>query len=139
MLIGAAMYVDVLKAPSLLTLSLQGENLDIVLGIQRFIQSSKSLKKMAGEDPLLWPTVTLVCSQVKEEDGNKVYQGAVFYNYSPATLKACAAQALADINRLEKKLRARLEWSDMKMLRAILVFLDTQSWYLFTQPCRGGN
>ena len=44
-LIGAAMYVGVLKAPALLSLSLQGEKLDIVLGIQHLLKSSKLLKK----------------------------------------------------------------------------------------------
>ena len=127
-LIGAAMYVDVLKAPALLSLSLQGEKLDIVLGIQHLLKSSKSLKKMAGQDPLLWPTVKLVCNRVKEEGEDKVYQGAVLDNYSPATLKTCATQALADINRMEEKMRARLEWSDVKMLRSVLVLLDIQSW-----------
>ena len=44
-LIGTAMYVDALKALALLSLSLQAERVDIVLGIQRFLKSSKSLKK----------------------------------------------------------------------------------------------
>ena len=127
-LIGAAMYVDVLKAPALLSLTLQGEKLDIVLGIRHLLKSSKSLKKMAGEDPLLWPTVKLVRNRVKEEGEDKVYQGAVLNSYTPATLQTCATQALADINRLDEKMRARLEWSDVTMLRAIIVFLDTQSW-----------
>ena len=51
-LIGAAMYVDVLNAPSLLSLSLQDENLDIVLGIKQILKSSKALKAMASQDPL---------------------------------------------------------------------------------------
>ena len=127
-LIGAAMYVDVLKAPALLSLSLQEEKLDIVLGIQHLLKSTKSLKKMAEQDPLLWPTVKLVCSRVKEEGESKVYQGAVLSNYSPTTLKACANQALAAVKQLDEKMRARLEWSDVKILRAILVLLDTQSW-----------
>ena len=120
--IGAAMYVDVLKAPALLSLSLQGEKLNIVLSIQHLLKSSKSLNKMAAQDPLLWPTVKLVCDRVKDEVEDKVYQGAVLKNYTPETLKTCAAHALADIKRLEEKMRAR------EMLRAILVLLDTQSW-----------
>ena len=122
------MFVDVLKAPALLSLSLQGEKLDIVLGIRHLLNSSKSLKTMAGQDPLLWPAVKLVCNRIKEEGEDKIYQGAGLGNYSPTTLKTCATQALADINRLEEKMRTRLEWSDVKMLRAILVLLDTQSW-----------
>ena len=38
--------------------------------------------------------------------------------------------ALADVNKLENKIRARLEWSDVTILRAVLVFLDTQGWRL---------
>ena len=59
------MYVDVLKAPSLLSLSLQDENLDIVLGIKQILKSSKALKSMASQDPLQWPTVQLVCSGLR--------------------------------------------------------------------------
>ena len=125
MLIGAA---DLLKAPSLLSLSLQDDGLDIVQGIKQVVSSSKALKAMACQDPLLWPTVQLVCNRVKEEDGHKLYQGSVLSNYTPAVLKQCAGQALSDIKRLEEKLRQRLEWSDRDMLRAILAFLDTQNW-----------
>ena len=128
MFIGAAMYVDVLKAPALLSLSLQAEKLDIVFGIQHLLKSSTSLKKMGRQDPLDWPTVKLVCNRVKEEGEDKVYQGALLNEYCPATLKTCAAQALADVKWLEEKMRVRLEWSEVKMLRAILVLLDTHSW-----------
>ena len=129
-LISAAMYVDVPKAPSLLSLCLQEVKADIVHGIQQLLKSSTSLKKLAGQDPLLWPTVKLVCDRVKEEGEEKVFQGVVLSNYNPITLNSCAAQALVDINQLQKQLQARLEWSDVKMLRAILVFLDTQCWQL---------
>ena len=44
MLIGCAMYVDALKDPSLLSKALQGEKLDIVLGLQTVLKSKKSLK-----------------------------------------------------------------------------------------------
>ena len=127
-LIGAALYVDALKPPALLSLCLQEEKLDIVQGIQHTLKSSKSLKTLAKQDPLSWPTVKLVLNRVTEEGDDKVYQGAVLNNYSIDNLKACATQALADVQRLEEKMRARLEWSDVRMLRTILVFLDTKSW-----------
>ncbi len=67
-----------------------------------------------------------------------MYQGAVLNNYNPATLEACADRALADVNQLDK-MRERLEWSDVKMLRAILVFLDTESWSLSTRTGRSDS
>ena len=70
MLVGEAMYVDVLKPPSVLSLSLQDENLDTVGGIKNILKSSKSQKSLAEQDPLEWPTIKLVCSRIQEEDGD---------------------------------------------------------------------
>ena len=36
---------------------------------------------------------------------------------------------IADVMRMDEKMSKRLEWSDVKMLRASLVLLNTQSWY----------
>ncbi len=125
MLIGCALYVGALKAPSLLSKALQGEKLDIVLGLRNILQAKKSVKSLTNLDPLKWPTVTLVRNRLM--NGNE-YQGATLKPFNDATLNSCKAQALADVNRLEGKMRERLEWSDGKLLRAILVFLDTQTW-----------
>ena len=35
---------------------------------------------------------------------------------------------MADLNRLDEKLQIRLEWSNLALLRAILILLDTQNW-----------
>ena len=125
MLVGSALYVDVLKPPSLLSLTLQDDDLDIVQGLKHILKSTKSLKNLTEKNPLEWPTVKLVCSRVK--DGN-VYQGAVMQHFNTTTLHYCRNQALADLKQLDQKMRDRLEWSDVKMLRCILTFLDTQSW-----------
>ena len=42
--------------------------------------------------------------------------------------KYCKEQALADLKQLDLKMRDRLEWSDVKLLRSILLFIDTQGW-----------
>ena len=59
-LIGCALYVDSLKAPSILSKVLQGEKLDIVLGLQNILKSRKSLQSLTDLDPLQWLTVKLV-------------------------------------------------------------------------------
>ena len=60
---------------------------------------------ITGQDLLIWPTVKLVCSQVKDKNGDKVYQGAVLPNYSPMILKACTDLALADVKQLGKTMK----------------------------------
>ena len=79
MLIGTALSMDVLKSPSLLSLSLHEEKLDIVQWIQHLLKSSKSLKSMAGQDSLNRPILKLICSTIKEENSVKLYQGVVLH------------------------------------------------------------
>ena len=70
----------------------------------------------------------LVLDRLKDEGSDKTYQGAVLKNYSSAAIEFCKKEALADMKRLEANMRQRLEWSDVKLLRALLVFVETQSW-----------
>ena len=127
-LMGCAFYTDILQSPSFLSLSLQGDNLNIVHGLRHVLKSHQSLKKLSLQDPLQWPTVKVVCSKIVDEDGSKTYQGVCLKKYTDSTVKSCKDQALADLNRLDEKLRSPLEWSDIGLLRAILQLLDTQNW-----------
>ncbi len=43
-------------------------------------------------------------------------------------MQTCKTEALADLTRLEENLCSRLEWSDLSLLRSLLVFVVTQSW-----------
>ena len=43
-------------------------------------------------------------------------------------LEQCKKHVTDDIRRLDLKIKERLEWSDSQLMRAILVFLETQSW-----------
>ena len=45
--------------------------------------------------------------------------------YTDATITASKDQAVADLKRLDQKMRDRLDWSDIELLRSIL---DTQNW-----------
>ena len=82
---------------------------------------------MVKQDPLQWTTVKIVLDRVKNDSGENVYQGVALRRYDATTLFYCSSQALADLERLTEKMRERLEWSDTDLLRALLVFLETQS------------
>ncbi|XP_064404677.1 zinc finger protein 862-like isoform X1 [Halichondria panicea] len=118
-LIGCSMYVDALKVPSMLSKVLQEEKLNIVSSLQNILKSKKSLQSLTDTDPLQWPTVKLICNRLTA--GNE-YQGATLKNYNQAMLTSCRDQALADVQRLDSSMR------DVNLLRAILTFLDTQTW-----------
>ena len=133
-LLACALYVDVLQSASVLSLTLQYDNMDVVMGIKHILKSSHSLNKLQSQDPLEWPTAKLICSRIKEEDGSKFYQGAVLHSFNDATMKSCKRHALADLKRLDDCMRDRLELSDVDLLRSILVVLDTRSWLLRELP-----
>ena len=73
MLIGTALYLDVLKTPACLSLCLQDDHLDIVGGIKSVLNLSKSLKSLAEDDPLQWQLPKLVCSRIKDEGEDHIY------------------------------------------------------------------
>jgi hypothetical protein len=128
MIIGCAMYVDALKSPSVLSLALQEDGLDIVQGIHSILKASSSLQLLMNDTPKQWPTVQLVLSRVKSEGTDSVYQGAVLSHYDDGMFSHCSDTVLGDLQNLSDAIKHRLEWSDTKLLRSILIFLDTRSW-----------
>ena len=127
-LVGCAMYIEILKAPSILSLALQEDQIDIVYGLKQILKSASALQSLAQREPKNWPTVKLVVGRVSDEGGQKFYQGGVLKNFTDDMFTACSRQALSDLQKLDSKMRERLEWTDVKLLRSILVFLDTCSW-----------
>ena len=95
--------------------------------IKYILQSHSSLKKLTSQDPIQWPTTKAVFSRLKDENGGKVYQGAELQHFTATTAKACANQALTDLKSLDDHMRARLEWSDVNVMRSILLVLDEWS------------
>ena len=48
--------------------------------------------------------------------------------YGDEMFSCCSRQVLEDLLKLSESIKHRLAWSDTKLLRSILVFLDTRSW-----------
>ena len=57
-------------------MSLQDKELDIVLGIKNILKAVAALKSLSDLDSLEWPTVKLLLGRIKDEGGEKSYQGA---------------------------------------------------------------
>ena len=128
MIIGSALYSDALKPASLLSLTLQDDDVNIVEGIKHILKSHGSLKKLTSLNPNEWPVTKVVLSRLRDENGGKVYQGLKLHHFRDTTTNTCADQALADLKPLDDQMRACLEWSDVELMRSVLLFVDTQSW-----------
>jgi hypothetical protein len=114
--LGSAMYIDILKPPSILSLSLQDSELDIVLGMKNILKSATALKSLASQSPFEWPTVKSLLGKIKGEGGKKSFQGAELKGYSTATEEGAGKDTLGDLTRLNENMRERLKWSDTKLL-----------------------
>ena len=108
-IIGSALYTDALKPASLLSLTLQGDDVNIVQGIKHILKAHSSLKKLTSVNPVEWPVTKVVLSKLKDENGGKVYQGSELHNFRDTTTKICADQALADLKSLDDRMRDWLE------------------------------
>ena len=91
------MYVDILKAPSILSLSLQDAGMDIIQGIKSILKAAISLQSLSKENPKEWSPVKLTLSRITEEGSEKVYQGSTLSNYTDVMLSSCSAQAKSDL------------------------------------------
>ncbi len=115
-LVGCAMYIEILKAPSILSLTLQEDRVDIVQGLKQNLKSVSALQTLAMRDPKNWSTVKFVVARVSEDGGQKFYQGGVLRNFTDSMLAQCSRQALADLHKLDGKMKERLERTDVKLL-----------------------
>lgn len=75
--------MDVLKAPSLLSLTLQDDHINIVDGIKNLLKAVSTLKSLAKQESEEWPTVKTVLARIEDKDGEKVYQGTVLKKLLP--------------------------------------------------------
>lgn len=66
-------------------------------------------------------------SASKEVEHKQGYQGFPIANFD-ATIDYYKVHVLADLKRLEREIKQRLEWTDTGLLRALLAFLETQNW-----------
>ena len=66
------------------------------------------------------------------------YQGIVLTNCCHEKFWQYSNETIKDLKHLDDKLKERLEWFDVTILRSILVFLDTQSWFGCLDKEEGG-
>ena len=126
-LVSCALYIESLKPISCLSLTLQSEKADIVNSIENTLKSVKYLQSLIQKDPKEWNQIQLLKKRIKQVEGKQEYQGYPIVNFD-TTVDKCKAHVLADLERLEKEIKQRLEWTDTGLLRALLAFLETQNW-----------
>ena len=81
------LYTDALKPASLLSLTLQDDEIDMAQGISHILKLHNSLKKLTTRNPAEWPVTKVALSKLNDENGGKVYQGAELHGFRDSTIK----------------------------------------------------
>ena len=138
-LIGCALYIDILKAPSQLSLSLQKNEIDVISGIKHILKTTQTFQLLRKTDPQEWPTFTTVLATLADREGSKSYQGVDLTDFNSSTVSQYSALVLVDLHKLDSELKDWLAWPDTKLLDAILSFLDTRCWATVTVNTSSAN
>lgn len=98
-------YVDALNPPSLLSLSLQEDKIDITT----HTESSKWPTNSSQREPKHWPTVNCVIATISsKENGTHEYQSSCLTYFTDSILTNCSAAVLRDLKKLESNVKERL-------------------------------
>ncbi len=106
-LLGCSLFIDVLQIPSILSLALQENEVDIQ-GIKSLLKAAGSLDALCNKSSEEWCTVKLVASRIVENDSETTYQGAKLTGYSSLTFSMCAIRAKADLEKLQSNIKQRM-------------------------------
>ena len=104
--IGAALYTDILKSPSCLSLTLQEEKLDVQKSIQHLLKARKLLQILSKQNMLEWPSVRMVYNRIVEDESSKIhtYQGIALTNCSHEKFQQYLNETIKDLKGLDDKL-----------------------------------
>lgn len=91
---------------TLLSLTLQSDNADIVSSIESTLKSAKALQSLVEKDANDWPKVKLLKQSVYLY-GQQEYQGVSTPNFDPI-IDHCKMHVLADLERLQEKIKEGL-------------------------------
>ena len=104
-------YINDLWPLSLLSFTLQRDDADIVSNIEYNLKSAKALQLLAEKDPHECPNIKLLKKSISDSDGQQEYQGVPILNVD-AVVHQCMVYVLADMERLQEKIKERLSCTD---------------------------
>ena len=126
-LLGCAIFIDVLTPCSIFSKSMQSDSLDIVGALSCLIRTVKETTKLKSKPLSQWATYSATLKKVTQESGEFVYQCQQLKLFSEAKLYYESKNA-DYCSKVTECIRSRLEWSNLQLIRDVIVVLATQGW-----------
>ena len=93
----------------MLTQSLQKDNIDIVQDIKQVLKAVSTLQSLAKKDPTTVAYTQAGANKDPRRGDQKVYQGSTHTHYLDSMFSLCSKQALADLQKLDNRIKKQLE------------------------------
>ena len=126
-LLGCALFVDLLTPCSILSKVMQHDDLDILSVLTSLLRSVKEIEKLSSTSLDKWSTYAATLVKCTEKDGAIIYQSQDLKGFVEA--KTYFSRNYKEYcSKVSDCLKSRLAWSDLQMLRDVILVLATQGW-----------
>ena len=126
-ILGCAVFHDLLKPCASLSKSLQDSELSIIDAIEAILKTSKAIERLKTTSFDELPTVKKVLSRIQDTDDGMVYQGAVIVRY-PEAITYLRSQKTKFMESVLECLKDRIRIQHSELLTHILTVLATYGW-----------
>ena len=122
-LLGCAFFVDLLMPISILSKTLQNDEIDILEALTGVLRTLKEIDKLLTKPVGQWATYKNVLQRCEDE----VYQLQQLKGFTSAT-QYFENNGATYCRNVSDCVKSRLKWSDVDMMRSMIAVLNPQGW-----------
>jgi len=126
-ILGCALFIDILTPCSIFSKVMQDDEVDIVAALTSLLKILREMETLSSKPLTQWPTYSAIKKKFIREGEKMLYQSQEVKSYGQAE-EYCLAHHEDICKRVSECIKARLGWSDLQLMRDILLILNTQGW-----------
>ena len=106
---------------------MQDDEVDIVAALTSLLKTLHEMETLSSKPLTQWPTYSATKKNYQGKREKMLYQSQEVKSYGQAE-KYCLAHHEDICKRVSECIKARLGWSDLQLMRNVLLILNTQGW-----------
>ena len=126
-LLGCAIFIDVLTPCAIFSKTMQSDTLDILGALTCLIRTTKETNKLSSKPLEQWSTYSSTLQKISEDAGEPVYQCQSLKSF-PQAKHHYENNYATYCSKVNTCIKARMQWSDLQIIRDIIFVLGTQGW-----------
>ena len=132
-ILGCALFIDLLTPCSIFSKLMQSEEIDIVAALTSLLKTLREMEKLASKPITQWATYSATCAKFVTEGSGSASTSEYYYQAQKVKYYVNANEYFVAHYKdyckgVSQCIKSRLEWSDLELMRDIIVVLNTQGW-----------